>query len=884
MSTRSRPEVLAPAGDLDSLRAALAAGADAVYFGLDDGFNARARAQNFPLAELSRVVARIHRAGAKAYVTLNTLVFEPELPEVERIVRGVAAAGADAIIVQDPAVALLARALCPELEVHASTQMTVASAEGAKFAKDLGATRFVVPRELSVEEIRALAAETDLELEVFVHGALCVSWSGQCLTSEAWGGRSANRGQCAQSCRMPYELVVDGRTRDLGDVKYLLSPKDLAGVRAIPALSRIGVHGLKIEGRQKGPQYVATATSGYRRWVDAIAAGNDGPEAEARVSADVQAMALSYTRGFGDGFLVGSDHQTLVEGRFPKHRGLFLGRVTKVGRTEVWVEPDEQGRPWTGALAADVPRKRPQGETRVSLPILGGAVDAASGPRIETPPPRAGMGVVFDAGEPEDKQEPGGPIFRVERAGRAWVLGFGNPGPDLSRVGVGQRVWITQDPTVARTADRVVETAPDGRIPLALSIEGREGEPLRVRAHVLADRPLPAAARALAASVASEAALTAASSRGLDEATLKDKLGALGGTPFHLASLDTSRLAPGLHLPISALKPLRRTLVESLERTLDDPTRSVAAGDAIALVRAAIPEVAALDEAAMLVPLCRSDEQLDAAIDAGMREVELDWMELVGLSKAFARAKAAGLRVVVGALRVEKPGEHGITERIARLITVEDGVLVRHWGAFTRFTEMRPRPFLVGDFSLNVTNSITARHLLSRGLDVVTASFDLDDMQLFALLDATPRGRVSVVVHHRIPTFHTEHCVYAHLLSEGRDYKSCGRPCEHHRVDVRDHLGHEHPVIVDAGCRNTVFNHEPQSAAALVPQLLERGVRRFRVDFVRETRVEARRILDGYRALLEGRSDPKELLRTLGTRDQFGVGSGRRALLGLTAG
>jgi putative protease len=181
-SSRRRPEILAPAGDEASLAAALAAGADAVYFGLDDGFNARARATNFALENLADVVRRVHRAGARAYVTLNTLVFEPELPTVERILRGVAAAGVDAIIVQDPAVALLARAVCPELEIHASTQMTITSGEAAQIAARLGCNRVVVPRELSVEEIRAFAATSPIELEVFIHGALCVSWSGQCLT------------------------------------------------------------------------------------------------------------------------------------------------------------------------------------------------------------------------------------------------------------------------------------------------------------------------------------------------------------------------------------------------------------------------------------------------------------------------------------------------------------------------------------------------------------------------------------------------------------------------------------------------------------------------------------------------------------------------------
>src|SRR5688572_5694519 len=210
-----RPEILAPAGDHDALAAALAAGADAIYFGLDDGFNARARAANFPSERLPEIVAWIHRGGAKAYITLNTLVFEPELPLVEELVRRVAASGADAIIVQDPAVALIARAVCPALEVHASTQMTASSPLAAELLRGLGISRVVVPRELSVEQIGEYAAATSLPLEVFIHGALCVAWSGQCLSSEAWGGRSANRGQCAQACRLPYQLVVDGEHRDL---------------------------------------------------------------------------------------------------------------------------------------------------------------------------------------------------------------------------------------------------------------------------------------------------------------------------------------------------------------------------------------------------------------------------------------------------------------------------------------------------------------------------------------------------------------------------------------------------------------------------------------------------------------------------------------------
>src|SRR6059058_3003911 len=232
----ARPELLAPAGDEESLRAAVAAGADAVYFGLRGGFNARARADNFAIEELPRIFDFLHSKGVQGFVTFNTLVFDRELAVAEQALADIARAGADAILVQDLGAARLAHAVCAQLPLHASTQMTVSSPEAARIAEELGVTRIVLPRELSIEEIRLFAEGTDLELECFVHGALCVSWSGQCLTSEALQHRSANRGQCAQSCRLPYDLIVDGRRRETDQVKYLLSPKDLAAYDLLPEL------------------------------------------------------------------------------------------------------------------------------------------------------------------------------------------------------------------------------------------------------------------------------------------------------------------------------------------------------------------------------------------------------------------------------------------------------------------------------------------------------------------------------------------------------------------------------------------------------------------------------------------------------------------------
>ena len=248
------PELLAPAGDWDCVRAAIENGADAVYFGLDTGFNARARAANFPLADLPRLLATLHRRGLKGYATLNTLVFSDEWSRFEQVIVAVAEAGVDAVLVQDVGAARLIRAICPDLPMHASTQMTLTSAESIALAEQLGMERVVVARELSVDEIVAIRRQTAMPLEVFVHGALCVAYSGQCLTSESLGGRSANRGQCAQACRLPYDLVCDDKDVDLGDRKYLLSPQDLAAFQLTPELIAAGVASLKIEGRLKTPE------------------------------------------------------------------------------------------------------------------------------------------------------------------------------------------------------------------------------------------------------------------------------------------------------------------------------------------------------------------------------------------------------------------------------------------------------------------------------------------------------------------------------------------------------------------------------------------------------------------------------------------------------
>ncbi|HVU11755.1 MAG TPA: peptidase U32 family protein, partial [Phototrophicaceae bacterium] len=221
MNTRIKPEVLSPVGYWPQLHAAVEAGADAVYLGLKH-FTARAKV-GFTLDELPSVMQTLHRRGVKGYVTFNTLIFDHELREAVKTIEQIAKADADAVLVQDVGMAQLAHQIAPDVDIHGSTQMSITSAEGVALAQRFGVSRVVLARELSLKDIRSIREQTDCELEMFVHGALCVSYSGQCFSSEAWGGRSANRGQCAQACRLPYELIVDDQLKPLGDARYLLS-------------------------------------------------------------------------------------------------------------------------------------------------------------------------------------------------------------------------------------------------------------------------------------------------------------------------------------------------------------------------------------------------------------------------------------------------------------------------------------------------------------------------------------------------------------------------------------------------------------------------------------------------------------------------------------
>ncbi|WP_438028424.1 DUF3656 domain-containing U32 family peptidase [Sorangium sp. So ce233] len=840
MMRSARPEVLAPAGDRAALEAAVRGGADAVYFGLRGGasgastapspFNARARAANFDAAELAETMRFLHAHGVKGYVTLNTLVFDDELPAVRAAIEACAAAGADAIIVQDLGVMRIARAIAPGLPIHASTQMTCTDAAGVELARSLGAARVILARELSLDDIAAIRRATDVELEVFVHGALCIAYSGQCLTSEAIGGRSANRGACAQACRLPYRLVVDGALRDLGDAAYLLSPEDLDATDVIPDLVALGVASVKIEGRLKGPEYVGATARLYRAAIDAALGEGAGPG-----PADREAALQAFSRGSGPGFLRGVDHQRLVDGRTCDHRGLEVGEARGAGRRR-------------GHEVVVVRAARPLARGEGILVEGGFAGEGEIGGRI--------WGLWIDGREVE--RAPAGGDVEVWLGPDRRLPDDVLRGPRSLR---GRRVFRTSDPAAAREVREALDRAPR-RVAIDVRLEGRLGERPRLSA---------VAEGGAAAAVEVDAPLGRADRSPLDEATLRKQLDRLGDTPFVLRGVGLSLDGPAL-VPPSALNRARRALVAALLEASHraHPRAAVPAEDPVA---GAVPPAVEPPPPGLFV-LCRNVAQARAALDAGASGVYLDFLEMVGLGAAARELIAAGASVAVAPPRIRKPGEEKIDRYLLSLGPA--AILVRSLGALLDTTPGVPR---IGDFSLNVTNKLAAREVLSRGLAAFTPSFDLDAAQLEALLDAPFAPFAEVVVHHPMPLFHMEHCVIAATLSEGKDHRTCGRPCEEHALSLRDRAGMDHPLEADVGCRNTVFHAAPQSAAHLVPRLAKSGVRRFRIELVREDAEGARRVVEAYRRLLAGEVAPAEVARGLRAEGSYGVVRGSLRVL-----
>ena len=801
-----KSELLLPVANMSMCLAAIHHGADAVYFGVPF-FNARGRTTDFTLEELKEMIDLCHLYGVKTNLAFNVVIFQHEFPKVMEMLEQILPMGPDAFIVQDLGLASLIRKMAPEQRIHASTQMTVTNPDAIKLVEDLSIDRFVLGRENSMSEIKLIREQTDKELEVFVHGALCVAYSGQCFTSESLGGRSANRGQCAQSCRLEYELYVDDKKKEMGDKKYLVSPKDLMGISEIKELKALGVNSFKVEGRLKTPEYVASAARNYREVMDGGALN---------LSQRAVELSSTYSRGFFTGWFKGVDHQQLVDGTYSAHRGLEIGIIKEVKKKTFVIE------------------------TNTKL--------------------EAGMGLLL-----VNKEELGSKIFEVNKVGKSLEIELVQKNLSLVK---GMKVYLNSDEGLEKELQKGWQSREfQKRIPLKMIVQGLYNEPILVKATD------PEGREVYAQTISN---MAPAKNRSLTEAELKEELSSLGGSIYELASFECF-IQEGCFMNHRELKDLRRELIEKMNAARVKPK-------AMSLNKIELPMVRLVDSATTgLNILLRTKAQVDGfaeGIKTGIYQGLDHSIQMVVLDFEFGKDYADSIEILkdlkitsaIATTRILKPKEYHNLKMIIRC--KPDKILVRNLGAI-EFLRTECSIPLIGDFSLNVTNSLTAEYLLSKGLETVNTSYDLNQEQLLDMISHSDPSKLEVTLHQYMPEFHMEHCVFAAFLSNGSSFKDCGKPCEKHEVKLKDPYGNWHFLKADHECRNTFYKATPQSASFLLGELQNRGVKSLRIEALNENASDLNHKVLVYLKLLNGAMSSQAAVEELKVMESYGLGKGQ---------
>lgn len=812
-------EILVPVADFEMCRAAVHGGADAIYLGAPY-FNARGRAPDLSEDALRELIDFCHLHNVKVFAALNILLFESELRKMPDYLENLIGQGIDALIVQDIGLVRLVRQIAPQMRIHASTQMTVSSAEAIALVEDLKIERYVLAREMSLSEIQAVRDQSQAELEVFVHGALCVSYSGQCLTSESFGGRSANRGQCAQSCRMEYTLIVDGKAQDLNGQKYLFSPKDLCGLQEIPLLQKMGVESFKIEGRLKGPAYAAATAKAYQKVRDGV------PVQEV----DTEELAAAYSRGFYSGWLHGVQHQELVDGWTSSHVGLEIGILTKVQARSIFVK----------AMRSTVVLQAGDG-----IYLLESRTGRQIGSRI------------WSLETMHRGQEM---IWRIELAPET--------AKDLAKVSeqgsLGTwRVWRNDAPGIEKELRQIwTDKAKRRRIGMKILAQGKPGAPLTLNMFVGNQQSYH---------VRSAEALSPAANKPLDYTRLFEELSALAEFPLRLDHLDWE-IEGDVFCPPKELRALRRQLCEQWaqdQKSLKTPQ--------VTVEKARFPEPQGHWDASALAQLhvlIRHESQITAleGLDLGSVTMDFEWGK--DYKPGLEKLRSMGFKTGIASLRIHKPGENHHLKLIEKLRP--DFVLVRNLGAL-QWLQDKEIP-LIGDFGLNICNSLSWEYFGQKNLLRLQPGHDLNATQLSDLLRAIGPGeaqKCEISIHLYMSTFHMEHCVFAAFMSNGSSWKDCGKPCEKHRVEVMDPKGEKHYLKPDQECRNTLFYGSPQSAAKLIPELKDLGLRHFRLEALDENPQDLRHKVQTYLQAIHGEIDSKQVFESIGVVEKYGVTEGQ---------
>lgn len=768
-------ELLAPAGNMECLHAAVKAGADAVYLGAGH-FNARRGADNFSLENLAEACDYAHLRGVKIYLTLNTVVLPSELPDALELARQAYRCGVDAFIVQDIGISIELSRIMPDVEVHVSTQMNIHDEDGLRAAAALGATRVTLARELSLAEIarlHELAEELGVELESFAHGALCICYSGQCFMSSLVGGRSANRGRCAQACRLPYELHNRALRKTLdAPGEHLLSPKDLCAANLIPELLHAGVASLKIEGRMKSPEYVQAVVGVYRAVINRVEAAIDRDGIDSVVASDAPELRASeeemnvlseaFSRGFTTAYLKGKRGNEIMSYGRPNNRGVFVGRVAKVREGLVFIDP----------------------ETELHV-----------GDLIEFWTNRGHF--VHTIGE-----------FKTDRAGRVFF-------PVERAVGKGDRVFRVRNAEAAFVDDDKLPS-----VAVCARAELRIGQPALLTFTVAAGD----------ASVTVEGPeVEAARTKAITEKEVREHIDRMGTTPFYLSSLEID-LDEGVGMGFSMLHKLRARAAEELQEAIlahyharkleRTPSRAFAP-----VVRRGWCKVAALATnpacaraakraGADLIYVPAANYRRGEAVIAGQLS---DTAEQAGYPKQCIPV----LPTVSQMFDEEKRNGFDTWKRVK----ADKPVMVENLGQLLHATEMGAAPE-VGPH-IPVTNKLDLQAMADLGAQRVWLSPELSLVQIEELGDMAPMP-LGLTIMGQTELMVTEHCL---LMSQGPCNQKCAecarRKSPHY---LKDRKGYEMPVITDCTGRSHLYNAVQMDVAHLMPEIIGAGVSTVLVD------------------------------------------------------
>ncbi len=796
-------ELLAPAGSWEALEAAVNAGADAVYLG-GTNWSARAAADNFDREGISRAVKFAHRRGVRIFVTVNTLVYDSEMRDLADELIFLSNAGVDALIVQDLGVVRLARLLVPELPLHASTQMTLTNSAAVRFARESGICRVVPARELSLSALRIASAQ-GVEIESFAHGALCVCYSGQCLMSSLIGGRSGNRGRCAQPCRMPYAMVDErGKKFSCPAGQYLLSPRDLSTLALLPKLLEAGVYSFKIEGRMKRPEYVAVVTDVYRRALDGCQSGNF------RVSSrDLERLEAIFSRGFTTAYLEKRPGRAMMSDGRPDNRGVPVGRVTGVrsGRAEIVLEKELH-----------------------------------RGDGLEFSNPKR-LGTVAEKIWQKGKE------VAFARAGSTCEI------PVPPSVTVGATVFRTLDRKLVDEAGKFFGAKNVRAISVDARVTASEGRPLEV---VFSDND------GNIGTGATDFPAEVAKTRPLDEATLRAQLGRLGGTDYALARLEL-HLEGELMVPASELNKARRRALEALDAARlasFAPPRQIVAAEQISKILdeelAAQRKNFAPGKKSELSVWTDTLEGTRAALKGGADRIIFGGDRFSTKNNSFSDyeqavkiVRSAGRKIALATPRIVSEEQLPFYEKF--LIDVQrvapDFLCIHNIGLWQLAREAELTVPLWADMSLNIANGQSLAFWAENGAGGATPSIELNFARLRTLARNSPLP-LECLVHGSVEMMVSEYCAAGSFL--GRlDRGPCAFGCAK-KVFLRDRTGAKFRLAGDAFCRMHVLNSQDLCAIDFVPRLVELGVS-LRIDARFYDAEETLRLTREYRDAMRGK-------------------------------